>query len=256
LILADRRRVKQIVINLVSNAVKFSPNGGVVTIAVGEATQARAADAMPGFGAGMRMSLPPGANFQRFVELSVTDGGIGIAADDLHRLFTPFSQVASALTHNSEGTGLGLLMVHRLAELHGGAVAVTSEPSMVDSQLGPRKWMAVCGLRGRVVVRPTSAAAGSTKAQAPAVHWYTCTPWAANSAIATLPSGTAMAGGTLLATAKLVSSAVVAACDPLPPTTAATAPSVTHAAARIERLSIFGRVISGLLIGSGFVRSA
>jgi CheY-like chemotaxis protein len=69
----------------------------------------------------------PAAHFERFVEISVSDDGIGIAADDMRRLFTPFTQIANKKT-KVEGTGLGLSVVHRLAQLHGGTVAVTSEP--------------------------------------------------------------------------------------------------------------------------------
>ena len=58
----------------------------------------------------------------------MSDTGIGIAPDDIAKLFKPFMQVSNAVTRSVEGTGLGLVMVHRLAELHGGTVAVSSEP--------------------------------------------------------------------------------------------------------------------------------
>jgi signal transduction histidine kinase len=123
---ADRRRLRQILLNLLSNAIKFSPNGGTVAIAVHDVDRSRAANGLPGFDDGMRMPLAA-SEFDRFVEISVTDSGIGIGADDLPRLFAPFTQVENVLTQAAEGTGLGLMMVHRLAELHCGAVAVTSE---------------------------------------------------------------------------------------------------------------------------------
>jgi CheY-like chemotaxis protein len=62
------------------------------------------------------------------VQFSVTDTGIGIAPEDLKRLFKPFVQVDSRLSREYEGTGLGLALVHRLADLHGGSVQVQSEP--------------------------------------------------------------------------------------------------------------------------------
>ena len=122
----DRRRFKQILLNLLSNAMKFTPEGGAVTLSAKEVARGRAASALPGFAQGMRMPLPEGP-FDRFIEISVSDTGIGIAPEDMRRLFAPFSQVRNVLTRGLEGTGLGLVMVHRLAELHGGSVAVTSE---------------------------------------------------------------------------------------------------------------------------------
>jgi CheY-like chemotaxis protein len=64
--------------------------------------------------------------FAEFLEISVTDSGIGIAPEGVERLFKPFSQIDSGLARKFEGTGLGLAMVKLLAELHGGAVAVES----------------------------------------------------------------------------------------------------------------------------------
>jgi signal transduction histidine kinase/DNA-binding response OmpR family regulator len=127
LLRADRRRLKQILLNLLSNATKFTPMGGLVTIGASVVDRSRAVDSLPGFRQGMRLPLPAN-EFERFVEISVFDTGIGIAADDMRRLFTPFTQISNSLTRSVEGTGLGLVMVHRLAELHGGTVAVTSEP--------------------------------------------------------------------------------------------------------------------------------
>jgi CheY-like chemotaxis protein len=69
----------------------------------------------------------PENEHQVFVEISVADTGIGVGADDARKLFTPFTQIANQVTRRIEGTGLGLAMVKRLAELHGGAVAMTSE---------------------------------------------------------------------------------------------------------------------------------
>jgi signal transduction histidine kinase/CheY-like chemotaxis protein len=125
-LLADQRRLKQIVLNLASNALKFTPAGGQVVLSVARVARARAGHAMPGFADGLRMPLPASEHTE-FAEICVSDTGIGIARDDLRRLFTPFTQIANSLTRSVEGTGLGLVMVQRLAELHGGTVAVTSE---------------------------------------------------------------------------------------------------------------------------------
>jgi CheY-like chemotaxis protein len=123
----DRRRLKQIVLNLVANAVKFTPAGGQVVVHVGAVDRAQAESALPGPGQGVRMPLPP-SDAERFIEISVRDTGIGIALDDIQKLFKPFTQISNTVTRSVEGTGLGLVMVHRLAELHGGTVAVNSQP--------------------------------------------------------------------------------------------------------------------------------
>ncbi|MCW5661817.1 MAG: response regulator [Burkholderiaceae bacterium] len=124
---ADRRRLKQIVLNLVANAIKFTPAGGRVNVRVGAVDRAHAEAAVPGPGQGLRMPLPAGPE-SRFVEISVRDTGIGIAHDDIQKLFRPFTQISNTVTRSVEGTGLGLVMVQRLAQLHGGTVAVSSEP--------------------------------------------------------------------------------------------------------------------------------
>jgi PAS domain S-box-containing protein len=103
IIQADERYLKQILINLLTNAVKFTPAGGDVNLEVrGQAEQ------------GM-------------VEFIVSDTGIGIAEKDMKRLFKPFVQLDARLKRAYEGTGLGLSLVYRLTELHGGSVSVKSE---------------------------------------------------------------------------------------------------------------------------------
>jgi len=100
---ADPRRLKQILMNLLSNAVKFTPEGGRVELAV-----AAAGDEALAF--------------------TVTDTGIGIAAEDQARLFAPFVQLDAGLSRQHEGTGLGLALVQRLVALQGGGVTLESEP--------------------------------------------------------------------------------------------------------------------------------
>ena len=124
-LLADRRRLKQIVYNLLSNAVKFASDGGQVSLRSSLVDRHQASTGLPGFETGMRTPLPESES-QGFAEISVRDTGIGISAKDMARLFTPFTQIKSDLTRTSEGTGLGLAIVSRLVGLHGGAVAVTS----------------------------------------------------------------------------------------------------------------------------------
>jgi PAS domain S-box-containing protein len=102
-IAADPRRLKQILINLLVNAVKFTRQGGHVTLQVGADLEADR------------------------ICFSVLDDGIGIAPADLHRLFRPFVQVNGGLSREYEGTGLGLALVEKLADLHGGSVEVQSD---------------------------------------------------------------------------------------------------------------------------------
>jgi DNA-binding response OmpR family regulator len=131
-LMLDRRRLRQILYNLLTNALKFTPRGGRVTLEAAVVTREHAASAKPGFADGMRMPLAPPSSGtgegDRFIQVSVWDTGVGIAPEDATRLFTPFTQINSSLTRRLEGTGLGLVTVLQLVRLHGGTVAVTSEP--------------------------------------------------------------------------------------------------------------------------------
>jgi cell cycle sensor histidine kinase DivJ len=98
----DRRAMQQILINLLANAVKFTPRGGSVSVA------ARRKDG-------------------RF-ELEVSDTGIGMSREDLQRIGQPFMQVQNDYTRQFEGTGLGLALVKGLVALQGGTMAIESAP--------------------------------------------------------------------------------------------------------------------------------
>ena len=98
---ADPGKLKQMLLNLVSNAVKFTPDGGRVTIAA--------------------------RRLAHTVEISVSDTGIGISAADQKYLFEEFHQIDSSTARHQEGTGLGLALTKRFAQLHGGEVSVVSE---------------------------------------------------------------------------------------------------------------------------------
>jgi PAS domain S-box-containing protein len=102
-LVADHRRLKQVLVNLLSNAVKFTPEGGSIGIEVDRSAA----------GAGLR--------------LTVWDTGAGIAPEDQARLFQPFVQLDNRLSRQHVGTGLGLSLVRRLVDLHGGEVRVESE---------------------------------------------------------------------------------------------------------------------------------
>lgn len=100
---SDERRLKQILINLLSNAVKFTPPGGAVGLNVLDDPEREA------------------------IQFQVWDTGIGISTDDMEKLFKPFVQLDSSLARSHEGTGLGLSLVYRLTEMHGGSVALDSQ---------------------------------------------------------------------------------------------------------------------------------
>ncbi len=102
---ADERRLKQILGNLLGNAVKFTPDGGSV---------------------GLDVQL---SEDNETIIFSVWDTGLGISADHMDMLFKPFVQLDGGLNRQHEGTGLGLVLVARLTEMHGGSVRVESSPN-------------------------------------------------------------------------------------------------------------------------------
>jgi len=124
-LLADERKLKQIVYNLLANAVKFTPDGGAVTL--GACRCARAEVVLDAALPGRLIALPPGADSE-FLAITVEDSGVGIAEAHLPKLFEPFMQVDTSVARRQGGTGLGLSLVQRLAELHGGTVGVASSP--------------------------------------------------------------------------------------------------------------------------------
>ena len=99
----DPRFMKQALVNLLANAVKFTPGGGRVRLSAGQTCCGQ-------------------------VRLRVADSGIGIPPDQLQRIFEPFVQADGSLSRRFEGSGLGLMLVRSLAELHGGTVAIDSAP--------------------------------------------------------------------------------------------------------------------------------
>jgi signal transduction histidine kinase len=97
---ADERKIRQVVLNLLSNAIKFTPEGGRIDVG-----------AVPKDG---------------FVEVSISDTGIGIAPEDQEKVFEEFRQVGTA-AKKIEGTGLGLTLCRKFVELHGGRIWVRSQ---------------------------------------------------------------------------------------------------------------------------------
>ena len=123
-LLLDTRKTRQIVYNLLSNAVKFSGNRGHVTLSAHRVPRSRVGH-LAGAWASHSYPAPPNEH-DEFIEIAVSDSGIGVSEPDMAKLFQAFSQIDSSLARKFEGTGLGLAMVKQLAELHGGAVAVSS----------------------------------------------------------------------------------------------------------------------------------
>ncbi|MCC5661409.1 GAF domain-containing protein [Nostoc sp. XA010] len=111
-LLVDQRRIRQVLINLLNNAVKFTPEGGRITLEV--------------------VQLSPNiaindSSLQHFLGIAVNDTGIGISPENIKQLFQSFVQIDSTLNRQYPGTGLGLALVKRIVELHGGRVGLTSE---------------------------------------------------------------------------------------------------------------------------------
>ena len=121
-VMADQRKTKQIIYNLLSNAVQFTPDGGAVILRLCSVRCAEVpANSLCASAVGE--ALPT----TQFLSMSVMDTGIGIVLADLNRLFQPFMQLDSGLSRKYEGTGLGLALVKQLVELHNGHLFVQSE---------------------------------------------------------------------------------------------------------------------------------
>jgi signal transduction histidine kinase len=101
LLRADERKTRQVLFNLIGNAVKFTPSGGCIDI---------------------RGFFDPQAG----IGITVADTGIGIASENLQRVFEPFVQIDNSLSRQQPGTGLGLPAVKAIMELHGGSLELRS----------------------------------------------------------------------------------------------------------------------------------
>ena len=112
-IIADERKLKQIIYNLLSNAVKFTPDGGEIRLTAKLIQEFK------------DVTIPQSPNSS--IQISVADTGIGIKPEDLERIFDPFEQVEQSASRRYQGTGLGLSLIKSLVELHGGLIRARSE---------------------------------------------------------------------------------------------------------------------------------
>ena len=127
---ADERMLRQILLNILSNALKFTPAGGQITVT-------------------LACDLPTSHENSNAYRITIADTGIGMTAEDIAKALAPFGQVESSLSRKYDGTGLGLPLSKSLVELHGGCLTIGSQPGKGTE--------VVLGFpRGRIVQRDAS----------------------------------------------------------------------------------------------------
>lgn len=104
LIRADHKKIEEVLINLIDNAIKYSPEGGDIKVMF--------------------------ARMEESIEVAIEDSGLGMAPEDTARLFEKFHRIATRQTRDIGGTGLGLYIVKNLVEAHGGGIIVSSAPGV------------------------------------------------------------------------------------------------------------------------------
>jgi len=126
LITVDERKIKQIIYNLLSNSVKFTPDGGQIQVTAQMMNSDDLHSRLEAVGLSP-LSSESVENNRDWALLSVKDTGIGIKPEALSRIFNPFEQVEISISRKYQGTGLGLSLVKSMVELHGGRIWVESE---------------------------------------------------------------------------------------------------------------------------------
>jgi len=121
----DSKHITQILMNLVGNAIKFTPGGGHVTVTAKYVPSSECQ--VPGLESGTRNLEPGTPKSPDFIEISVADTGIGIPTEELKSIFSEFRQVDSSITKEYGGSGLGLSIAKRLVEMHGGSIWAESQ---------------------------------------------------------------------------------------------------------------------------------
>jgi two-component system sensor histidine kinase/response regulator len=110
----DAMKTEQVIMNLLSNALKFTKSGGTITLEAAPKTE--------------EVITTSGSKQKQFVQISISDNGVGISPDELPLLFERYKQVSSARIVKQKGTGLGLVICKRIVEAQGGHISVESEP--------------------------------------------------------------------------------------------------------------------------------
>ncbi|MGD1808969.1 PAS domain S-box protein [Dapis sp. BLCC M126] len=121
-LIIDERRICQVLINLLNNAVKFTPEEGSITLQITQITVEAEANQE-----NLSSTEASANSSQTWIRFSVIDTGIGISQKNIEKLFQPFVQIDSALNRQYSGTGLGLSLVKQIIQLHGGNSGVTSK---------------------------------------------------------------------------------------------------------------------------------
>ncbi|MGF1459795.1 MAG: response regulator [Leptolyngbyaceae cyanobacterium] len=152
----DARRVQQMMINLLSNAIKFTPEQGKVRLSVMLAYGGQLLEDFRPDGSTVNISTP-------YLRIAVEDTGIGIPEEKRHLLFRPFQQIDASLTRRHEGTGLGLALTKRLAEMHGGTVSLKRDTAVGSTFC---IWLPLNELRNSQELRQTYDAIAATAATA------------------------------------------------------------------------------------------
>ena len=126
MITADERKLKQILFNLLSNAAKFTPDGGCIKLKARK-LEGNGRTVPDDTDKNMSLDKSEDTHHYEYIEFSVTDTGIGIKKEHHNKIFDPFEQADSSASRLYQGTGLGLSLTKRLVELHGGEIVVESE---------------------------------------------------------------------------------------------------------------------------------
>ncbi len=126
-LIADERKIKQVLVNLLSNAFKFTPDGGAVSVHARRIQSVINPPSSPLNLRGEKRGVNLRGGEGELIEITVEDTGIGISKEDQKNLFQPFQQVETALSKKYPGTGLGLNLSKKIIDLHGGSIHVESE---------------------------------------------------------------------------------------------------------------------------------